>query len=61
MSELTGAAAEILGDFDTKEVIVRYFHPDTGAVAVEVTLSPEATLEFAFILTTASYAVIDQP
>jgi hypothetical protein len=55
--ELHGAAAEILADFDTGRVVVRFLHPVTGEMVMEVHLAPDVARDLAFTLTKASIAI----
>jgi hypothetical protein len=54
---VTGAAAEVIPDFEQGKVVTRFLHPDTGAVVMELVLDPETAREYAFAQTRASYDV----
>ena len=54
-----GAAAEVLADFETGQVVTRFLHPETGEMVMELHLEPDVARDYAFNLTRASIAVED--
>ena len=54
-----GAAAEVLADFETRKVVTRFLHPETGEMVMEVHLAPDVARDLAFTLTKASLAIED--
>lgn len=55
--EIRGACGEVLADFITNRVVVRFLDPKTSQMAVELHLAPEVAREFAAELTAASITV----
>lgn len=55
--EVSGAAAEVIADFDEEVVIVRFTDPVTSDTVLEVHLGPDTARDLAFHLTRASIAV----
>lgn len=60
--EILGAAAEVLGDFETGKVVLRFLRPDStedDEAVMEVHLSPDVARDLAFTLTKASTVIED--
>lgn len=57
MSDVQGATAEVIPNFETGKVESKFYHPEQGELVVELDLAPEVAREYAFQLTRASIAI----
>lgn len=49
--------AEVVADYETREVVTRYLDQDTGLMVMEVRLSPDLSREYALNLSMAAIAI----